>query len=202
MHRHVSSVRFGSSSWTTATSPTARSTLSARSGQWSTSAAPSSAATSSRWQPACVPAAGCSTTALPGPPTASHIGQERSSTATCSPTGNCRGPEQSSPPCTITAWRYATTRTSGSTTPSLCGSGEPTLERHWPEVVAEVGERRARVWRLYMVGSRVGFERDRIQIHQMLGVRLDSRGRSNMRLRPTWEQPEPHASRRASQLAA
>jgi cyclopropane-fatty-acyl-phospholipid synthase len=63
------------------------------------------------------------------------------------------------------------------------------LERHWPEVVAEVGERRARVWRLYMVGSRVGFERDRMQIHQMLGVRLDSRGRSNMPLRPTWEQP-------------
>ena len=46
------------------------------------------------------------------------------------------------------------------------------LERHWKQAVAEVGERRARVWRLYMAMSRVGFDLNRIQIHQILGVRV------------------------------
>jgi cyclopropane-fatty-acyl-phospholipid synthase len=61
------------------------------------------------------------------------------------------------------------------------------LDRHWTEAVAEVGERRARTWRLYMAYSRVGFELDRIQIHQMLAIRPDSYGRSGMPLRPDWE---------------
>ncbi|MBV9313531.1 MAG: class I SAM-dependent methyltransferase [Pseudonocardia sp.] len=60
------------------------------------------------------------------------------------------------------------------------------LEAHWDEAVAEVGEQRARVWRLYMAGSQVGFERNNIQLHQVLGVRLDDRGRSSMPLRPDW----------------
>ena len=34
------------------------------------------------------------------------------------------------------------------------------LDEHWDEAVAEVGEGTARVWRLYMAGSRVGFERN------------------------------------------
>ena len=76
------------------------------------------------------------------------------------------------------------------------------LERHWPQAVADVGERRARVWRLYMAYSRVGFELDRIQIHQMLGVRLDQRGRSSMPLRPNWEQREARAGARVPELAA
>jgi Mycolic acid cyclopropane synthetase len=75
------------------------------------------------------------------------------------------------------------------------------LERHWPQAVAEVGERRARVWRLYMAFSRVGLDIDRIQIHQMLGVRLDSRGRSSMPLRPHREQREQRAGTRAPELA-
>jgi len=75
------------------------------------------------------------------------------------------------------------------------------LERHWPQAAAEVGERRARIWRLYMAFSRVGFELDRIQIHQVLGVRLDSRGRSCMPLRPNWEQREQRAGTRAPELA-
>ena len=61
------------------------------------------------------------------------------------------------------------------------------LDRHWSEAVAEVGERRARTWRLYMAYSRVGFELDRIQLHQMLAVRPDGQGRSRMPLRPDWE---------------
>ena len=60
------------------------------------------------------------------------------------------------------------------------------LERHWDEAVAEVGERRARVWRLYMAVSRLAFELNRVQIHQMLGVRVAADGSSGMPLRPDW----------------
>jgi cyclopropane-fatty-acyl-phospholipid synthase len=60
------------------------------------------------------------------------------------------------------------------------------LEANWDECVAEAGERRARVWRLYIPGSRLGFERNEIQLHQVLAVRTE-RGRAGMPLRPTWE---------------
>jgi cyclopropane-fatty-acyl-phospholipid synthase len=57
------------------------------------------------------------------------------------------------------------------------------LEEHWDEAVAEVGLGRAKVWRLYMAASRLGFERDNIQLHQVLGVKLGDRGRSGFPLR-------------------
>jgi cyclopropane-fatty-acyl-phospholipid synthase len=57
------------------------------------------------------------------------------------------------------------------------------LEEHWEEAVAEVGLGRARVWRLYMAASRLGFERDNIQLHQVLGVKLGERARSGFPLR-------------------
>jgi cyclopropane-fatty-acyl-phospholipid synthase len=57
------------------------------------------------------------------------------------------------------------------------------LEKHWEEAVAEVGLGRARVWRLYMAASRLGFERDNIQLHQVLGVKLGTRARSGFPLR-------------------
>jgi cyclopropane-fatty-acyl-phospholipid synthase len=63
------------------------------------------------------------------------------------------------------------------------------LEDHWPEAVAEVGERRARVWRLYLAGSQVGFERrDALELHQVLGVRAEA-GDAGMPLRNHWERP-------------
>ena len=61
------------------------------------------------------------------------------------------------------------------------------LDEHWAEAVAEVGQGTARVWRLYMAGSRLGFDRNQIQLHQVLGVRLGETGRSGMPLRPDWE---------------
>jgi len=61
------------------------------------------------------------------------------------------------------------------------------LDEHWDEAVAEVGQGTARVWRLYMAGSRLGFERNHIQLHQILGVRLGEDGKSGMPLRPDWE---------------
>jgi cyclopropane-fatty-acyl-phospholipid synthase len=57
------------------------------------------------------------------------------------------------------------------------------LEANWEEAVAEVGAPRARIWRLYMAGSALGFEAGRLQVHQALAVRPD-RGRSGMPLTP------------------
>jgi cyclopropane-fatty-acyl-phospholipid synthase len=60
------------------------------------------------------------------------------------------------------------------------------LEKNWDACVAEVGEGTARVWGLYMGGSRMGFERNEIQLHQVLATRTDADGRSNFPLRPNW----------------
>jgi cyclopropane-fatty-acyl-phospholipid synthase len=60
------------------------------------------------------------------------------------------------------------------------------LEEHWDECVAEVGIGTAKVWGLYMAGSRLAFERNEIQLHQVLGVRTDDDGTSGFPLRPTW----------------
>jgi cyclopropane-fatty-acyl-phospholipid synthase len=60
------------------------------------------------------------------------------------------------------------------------------LDAHWPEAVAEIGVGRARVWRLYLAGVRMGFDRNQVQLHQVLGVKLDADGRSGMPLRPDW----------------
>ncbi len=59
------------------------------------------------------------------------------------------------------------------------------LDEHWDDAVKEVGEDRARVWRLYMAGSRLGFERNNIQLHQVLAVRLNGVD-AEMPLRPDW----------------
>jgi cyclopropane-fatty-acyl-phospholipid synthase len=61
------------------------------------------------------------------------------------------------------------------------------LDAHWHEAVKEVGQGTARVWRLYMAGSRLGFDRNHIELHQVLCVRLAADGKSGMPLRPDWE---------------
>ena len=63
------------------------------------------------------------------------------------------------------------------------------LDAHWEEAVAEVGEGTARVWRLYMAGSQVGFDQNVVELHQMLGVKLTADGSARMPLRPDWEPP-------------
>jgi cyclopropane-fatty-acyl-phospholipid synthase len=60
------------------------------------------------------------------------------------------------------------------------------LVENWDECVAEVGEGTARVWGLYMAGSRLAFERNEIQLHQVLAVRTTDDGRDGFGLRPTW----------------
>jgi cyclopropane-fatty-acyl-phospholipid synthase len=60
------------------------------------------------------------------------------------------------------------------------------LQENWEEAVADVGLRRTRVWELYMAASRVGFDLNNIQLHQVLGVKLDARGRSGFPVRPAY----------------
>ncbi|GMQ86062.1 MAG: cyclopropane-fatty-acyl-phospholipid synthase family protein [Acidimicrobiia bacterium] len=61
------------------------------------------------------------------------------------------------------------------------------LEANWEAAVAEVGEGRARVWRLYMAASSVLFEAHEVHIDQVLAVKLPESGRSRFPLRPDWE---------------
>ena len=60
------------------------------------------------------------------------------------------------------------------------------LEAHWDECVAEVGEGTARVWGLYMAGSRsVSSERDPAAPDARRQARAG--GRPGMPLRPDWD---------------
>jgi cyclopropane-fatty-acyl-phospholipid synthase len=60
------------------------------------------------------------------------------------------------------------------------------LADNWDECVAEVGEGTARVWGLYMAGSRIGFERNEIQLHHVLATKTDADGSSGYPLRHTF----------------
>ena len=61
------------------------------------------------------------------------------------------------------------------------------LESQWGRAVELVGEARARVWRLYMAASAVGFEDGGLGLHQVLGVVADADGGSGMpRTRDAW----------------
>ncbi|MEV0325457.1 class I SAM-dependent methyltransferase [Micromonospora echinospora] len=60
------------------------------------------------------------------------------------------------------------------------------LVAHWDACVAEVGAGTARVWGLYMAGSRLAFERNGIQLHQVLATRNGPDGADDYPLRPDW----------------
>ena len=62
------------------------------------------------------------------------------------------------------------------------------LEERWDEAIALVGWRRARIWRLYMAVSALGFEAGGLAVHQILGVVLGPGGASGM---PAPETPGP-----------
>jgi cyclopropane-fatty-acyl-phospholipid synthase len=57
-----------------------------------------------------------------------------------------------------------------------CAAWGANLDAHWDEAVADVGEGRARVWRLYLAASRLGFVQRRIELHQVLAVRTEAGG--------------------------
>ncbi|MDV8055578.1 class I SAM-dependent methyltransferase [Rhodococcus sp. IEGM 1343] len=60
------------------------------------------------------------------------------------------------------------------------------LVENWDACVAEAGEGTARVWGLYMAGSRLGFESNVVQLHQVLAVKLGPKGQADVPLRPWW----------------
>jgi hypothetical protein len=77
------------------------------------------------------------------------------------------------------------------------------LDEHWDEAVAEVGDATARVWRLYMAGSRIGFESNWIQLHQTRGRALGHAAASELGAHralsssPVMTGPAPHIPRGA-----
>ncbi len=60
------------------------------------------------------------------------------------------------------------------------------LVANWDACVEEVGIGTARVWGLYMAACRVGFERNEVQLVQVLGAKVDADGNDGFALRPTW----------------
>lgn len=60
------------------------------------------------------------------------------------------------------------------------------LVENWDAAVEEVGEPTARVWGLYMAGSRLAFERNEIQLHHVLATKTDPNGDSGYPLRHTF----------------
>ena len=54
------------------------------------------------------------------------------------------------------------------------------LEGSWEKATQMAGLERARIWRLYMAGSALGFEASRINVHQVLGVKPADDGTSGM----------------------
>ncbi|MEU8896338.1 cyclopropane-fatty-acyl-phospholipid synthase family protein [Nocardia sp. NPDC048505] len=54
------------------------------------------------------------------------------------------------------------------------------LENHWDRAVSMVGPGRARIWRLYMAASALGFEDGGLGLHQILGVVPDAHGHAGM----------------------
>lgn len=60
------------------------------------------------------------------------------------------------------------------------------LQENWEACVDEVGIGTARVWGLYMAGSRLAFERNEIQLHHVLATKTDGNGSSGYPLRHTF----------------
>ena len=67
-----------------------------------------------------------------------------------------------------------------------CAAWCQNLVDNWDECVAEVGEGTARVWGLYMAGSRMGFELNEIQLDHVLAVKTGDDGVDGFPLRSTW----------------
>lgn len=60
------------------------------------------------------------------------------------------------------------------------------LVENWDECLAEVGENTARVWGLYMAGSRLAFDRNELQLHHVLATKTTTDGESGYPLRHTF----------------
>lgn len=60
------------------------------------------------------------------------------------------------------------------------------LEANWDACLDEVTLGRAKIWGVYMSGSRLAFERNEIGLHHVLGVKVGSDGNAHFPLRPDW----------------
>ena len=60
------------------------------------------------------------------------------------------------------------------------------LEKHWDECLEEVSLGTAKVWGIYMAGSRLAFERNELGLHHVLAVKVGADGDAQFPLRPTW----------------
>ena len=60
------------------------------------------------------------------------------------------------------------------------------LEAEWDRAVELTSPGRARVWRLYMAGSALAFERNRIGVNQVLAVKPAAGGGSGLPLTRDW----------------
>ena len=69
-------------------------------------------------------------------------------------------------------------------------AGSPTSRPTGTRRSPRPARRRARVWRLYMAGSALGFEADRTQIHQVLAVRTERTGPAASPSAPTGAEPD------------
>ena len=63
------------------------------------------------------------------------------------------------------------------------------LEANWHQAQRLASPAIARIWRLYLAGSAVGFEEERISIHQVLAVRPAGDGTSAMPATRSWLEP-------------
>ena len=70
----------------------------------------------------------------------------------------------------------------------------PQPRDNWDACVDEVGEGTARVWGLYMAGSRIAFERNEIQLHHVLATKTDENGVSGYPLRHDLTLADPYVA--------
>ena len=66
---------------------------------------------------------------------------------------------------------------------TMRGLGLKGMAAAFDEAVAEVGIGKARVWKLYLAASQMGFHRNMIQLHQVLAVLPDEHGDADVPLR-------------------
>ena len=50
------------------------------------------------------------------------------------------------------------------------------LKANWDKAVELVGQNTAKLWGMYMAGSEWGFEHDVVELHQVVGIKLDENG--------------------------
>ncbi|WP_151477865.1 SAM-dependent methyltransferase [Streptomyces albicerus] len=75
------------------------------------------------------------------------------------------------------------------------------LEARWDEAVRLASPGRARVWRLYMAASAIGFENNTMGVNQVLAVRTADAGRSGMPLHRDFLRPGPGPGVDATRVA-